>query len=214
METKTCSYKALKFDELTDEAKRKAVEQLYDINLVFDWWDGDCYLELSEKEIEARHIKMSEKWWEHQGNIPGEYPAYSGLFKWKALYFDIDRGQYIQFDQLEVTDDNIFRVFLRIPKRLWEKCSYYFEAGRRNNTRLVLESSESDFTDRERDIIIRAEKIFSDKVHEAWVMLRRDYEYRISTEGIEEAIRTNDLDFFEDGRHTKTVAAGESCQKP
>ena len=31
--------KVYKFEELTEEAKQKAVENLYDINVAFDWWD-------------------------------------------------------------------------------------------------------------------------------------------------------------------------------
>jgi len=31
--------KVYKYDELAEEAKEKAVEKLYDINVQFDWWD-------------------------------------------------------------------------------------------------------------------------------------------------------------------------------
>ena len=29
-----------KFEELSDDAKQKAIEHLYDINVAFDWWDS------------------------------------------------------------------------------------------------------------------------------------------------------------------------------
>lgn len=32
--------KVYSFDELSDEAKEKAIEKLYDINVLGDWWDG------------------------------------------------------------------------------------------------------------------------------------------------------------------------------
>jgi hypothetical protein len=53
----------------------------------------------------------------------------------------------------------------------------------------------------------RAEGIFSDKVHEAWRMLRDDWEYRLTREAVEETIRINEYDFFEDGRRTRVLAA-------
>ena len=32
--------KVYKFDELTDRAKEKAIEELYDINVDYEWWDS------------------------------------------------------------------------------------------------------------------------------------------------------------------------------
>jgi len=40
MRTITTHTTVYKFDELTEEGKRKALENLYDINVDFDWWDS------------------------------------------------------------------------------------------------------------------------------------------------------------------------------
>jgi hypothetical protein len=40
MQTKT--YNVYKYDELTDEQKEKAIANLYDINVEYDWWES-CY---------------------------------------------------------------------------------------------------------------------------------------------------------------------------
>ena len=40
MRTITTHTTVYKFDELTEEGKRKALENLYDINVSFDWWDS------------------------------------------------------------------------------------------------------------------------------------------------------------------------------
>jgi len=40
MRTITTHTDAYKFEELTDDAKRKAIENLYDINVDFEWWDS------------------------------------------------------------------------------------------------------------------------------------------------------------------------------
>ena len=40
MRTITTHTDAYKFDELSDDAKRNAIENLYDINVSFDWWDS------------------------------------------------------------------------------------------------------------------------------------------------------------------------------
>jgi hypothetical protein len=207
LKTVAREFKVFYFDELSDGAKEKAIQEYSDINVDHEWWDYDGKLDLSEAEMKAVHIKMREKWWEHVGNIPGEYPAYTGLFKHGAISFDIDRRSYLQFKDLTVMDDNIFRLWLRIPKWLWEHCSYSFNDGRENSTRIEFEHDERDFTPRERDIIIRSEQIFSGKVHEALVGLRREYEYQTGNEAITETIKINDYRFFEDGSPSKVLCA-------
>lgn len=39
MRIKTTETKVYKFDELTEDQRQKAVENLYDINVSYDWWD-------------------------------------------------------------------------------------------------------------------------------------------------------------------------------
>jgi len=194
METKEITLQTYTYDELSEEAKEEAIEEMSDVNISFEWWDYDGHLDLSVKEMKDRHI------------TDGEYPE-SLLFSHKHLYFDVDRGQYIQFDGLTVNNDNVFRKLLRIPKRLWENCQYSFESPRNSNTRLVIESLDRDFTPKQQAIVDRAIDIFSDKVHEAWVNLRNTYEYEVSKEGIEETIRINDYRFYEDGKRSKTIYA-------
>jgi hypothetical protein len=40
METITETYNIYSFNELSDESKEKAVENLHDINVDYDWWDN------------------------------------------------------------------------------------------------------------------------------------------------------------------------------
>ena len=191
------------FDELSEEAKDKAVEKLSDINIDFEWWFDEGLIELSSKEMKDRHIKLSDKWYEisPHANIKGEYPAYTGLFKWKQIYFEIDRNSYLQFVDLEVKDDDTFRKFLRIPKRLWQDCHYSFDTpGRYRNTFIVTETENGeDFTPKQQEIIDRAIEIFADKVSEGLSNLRVNYEYLSSREAIIDTIKANDYEFTEDG---------------
>lgn len=199
MDTRTIEYIAYDYNELSEEAKQKAIEELEGINVDHEWWDYDGHLDLSAKEMAARHITMPE------------YPS-SGIFSHKHLYFDLDRGQSIEFDGLTVNDDNVFRKFLRISKQLWDNCDYSFSQPSHsrfnaNNTKLVIEPIDGDFTEKQQVIVDRAIKIFSDKVFEAWVNLRNNYEYQMSREAIEETIEANEYKFFEDGRMCKKICA-------
>jgi hypothetical protein len=38
---KTRTINVYEFSELSDEAKEKAIEKLYDINVDYDWWDSN-----------------------------------------------------------------------------------------------------------------------------------------------------------------------------
>jgi hypothetical protein len=198
METKVYT-----FDELSDEAKEKAIEKLSDINTDDEWWYDEGLIELSSKEMKDRHIKLSDKWYEIYANIKGEYPAYTGLFEWEKIYFDIDRNSFLQFVGLRVSDDDTFRKFLRIPKKLWGYCAYSFNCipSRNGNTKLVIETQDNgDFTPKQQEIIDRAIEIFSDKVNEGLSNLRKNFEYLNSREAIIETIKSNDYEFTENGK--------------
>lgn len=180
-----------KFDELSEAAKDKAIENLYDINVDYEWWYDEGLIDLSSKEVNARHLQK-------------EYLGIKDmLFTWKEIYFDIDRGAYLQFEGLKVNHDDIFRKWLRIPKRLWQNCQYSFDSHSEQNTRLVIEADKEngeDFTAKEQAIIDRAIEIFSDKIQEGLSSLRKQYEYLTSREGIIETIEANDYEFTENGK--------------
>lgn len=40
MRVDTVETEVFKFDELSEEAQRTAIEKLYDLNVVYEWWDG------------------------------------------------------------------------------------------------------------------------------------------------------------------------------
>ena len=195
MQTIIKEYKIYKFNELPEEAKQKAIEKLSDINTNYDWWQGDGLIDLSQKECNARHISSSE------------YPS-NCLFSWKEIYFDLGGNQYLQLKDLVVNSDDVFRKFLRIPKKLWQNCQYSFENNRYSyggeyNTAIIFNAefeNGREFTAKEQAIIDRAIEIFSDKIHEGWKMLKDQYEYLTSEKGIIETIEANDYDFLEDGR--------------
>ena len=54
---KTIEVKLFQFDELTEEAKEKAIQDNYDINVNHEWWDGiDSDLYSIEAKLEEFDI--------------------------------------------------------------------------------------------------------------------------------------------------------------
>jgi len=181
----TVRTEVFKFDELSTEAQQKAIEKQYDINVRdFEWWDSDGLLDLSSDEMKRLKIKLSKEWWksdkpkDDRGNIIGEYPAYTGLIKYDIGEFDIDRRQYVQFENIEIIDEDIFRKLLGIPVKTWKKVDYWFSNPQGEyNTEIGFEAHE-DLTLREEEIMQKASDIWDDKVHDAYVSLNKEYEYR------------------------------------
>ncbi len=189
MRTETTVRTLYKFDELSEEAQEKALDNMRDINVQDIFWsDYDCKMGLSTKELKSRSMKS-----EH---------IFSGD---NDCYFDVGRGSYIQFKDIEVENDDDFRRWLRVPKQLWLNSYYTIDKTpfRERNTTLEIEpdkESRNDFTDREQEIIDRAIEIFDDKVSEALVNLRNSYEYQYSDEAVKETIEANEYEFTEEGK--------------
>lgn len=197
MRTAIKKTKVYKFDELPEDGKEKAIENLYDINVDYEeWYEDDGLLDLSKEEIKNSKIKMSE---------------YKNLiFNWDKLYFSIDREWYIQFIGLETTNDDLLRKFLRIPKPLWDNCHWYFDEdpGRETNSgicssRIVIEPDYEDgkeFTAKQQEIIDNAEEIMNDKISEALKIISDNYDYLTSRKSIINTIKANDYEFSVDGK--------------
>jgi hypothetical protein len=178
------------FNELPEDIQDEVVEKLYDINVDYEWWDMDGLLDLSKSEMKERKISKRE---------------YGGLmFSYDKLYFNIERGRswYIQFERLVVNNENVFRKWLRIPKKLWEKVDYEFPSPARNSS-TTIEFSENyiycDFTEKQQQILDRAKEIFDDKIDEALNILEKQYNYLTSREAIVETIEANEYWFNENG---------------
>lgn len=191
--------KVYQYDELSDEAKEKALESLYDINVDYAWWDFDGLTGLSEEEMKEAGID--------------HYPD-EGIFGYEDKYFSIDREWYLDLKDCFVPDRKLFLKWLGIPQELHERTSYsiYTPSGRNKSTVIKIElepkyievngeyETKVPITTEESDIITRAEQKFHNKIQDCLHLLRKDYEYRTSKEAIEETIRINEYEFTEDGR--------------
>lgn len=180
--------KVYQYSELTEEAKVKALDWYSQHATDFDWWEDEGLLDVEQS-----------KW--------VKYGLKDCLFKWDKIYFDIDPNySHLEFVNLRVTDKEVFRKALGVPKRLWAKlypsfvrvkCDY-----RNHETRLLLESDSDGraWTDKQKEIITNAEKRFDDWRQTALLSLEKQYEYLQGRESMEESIEANGYEFTEDGK--------------
>lgn len=182
--TRQCTEKLFLYDELSDNAKERALEWAPDINVDHEWWNYDGILDVEQN-----------KW--------AKWGLKDCLFSYDKIYFDLDQGGYLAFENLKVSDKEVFRRALGIPKKLWAKVYYSFsrQDRRDGDTFLELEhQSNEEFTGNEVMILDRAVAQFNDWREEAHCQLRREYEYQTSREAVEEAYRANEYTFTEEGR--------------
>jgi hypothetical protein len=178
--------KVYKFNELSEKAREKALEKLSDINTDYDWWNQDGLLDLTQAEYDDIREKPTP------GNVLISYDS-------DKINFDLNwNNRYLQFNDIVVNDQETFRKYLQIPKRLWAKVDYGFTNDREESTQLYFEPQE-DIGEADEQTLQNAQKIFTGKVKEALHALQEQYDYLQTDEAIIETIEANDYDFNEDG---------------
>jgi hypothetical protein len=202
-------YRVYHFDDLPEKAKEKALENYRDINVDFDWWDYDGLIDLSESEMKESGIQALPKDWfkrklmaDGTHNEGVEYPAHTGLFKYdhNKMEFDFERYNYLKLNGLNVTDDNVFRKWLGVPKALWDKVEYVFEQPSGDHSTYLEFHSEKNLTAVEQKTLSEAHMKFQRKMKEGLDDLRKEYERRLSDEEIAESFRANEYEFNEEGK--------------
>ncbi len=192
MYTKIITKEVYTYDELPEDVKERVLDKHRYINVDEDYWfDYDGKTGFSAKEIAKYHLDI-----EHSDD----------LLTYKTLYFDLDRGSYIQFVDAEFKHDETARKFLGVPKKLWDRTNWTINdcPGREVNTRLEWEFTDNagysiNPTPKQEEILDRAVERFSDKMDEALKGLQTSWEWSTSREQIEETIRANEYEFTLDG---------------
>ncbi len=167
--------KVFPFSELSDEAKKTAVEKLYDINVDHDWWDcifedaARVLLELTEFDIDC------------------------------ASYC---KGDFVE--SAEDTAKAILKEhgsscesFLTAANYLKERSLLVIKYSDGIKTDEVTEDKEYDFDN-------DCDEIDADFIHSILedyrIMLQKEYEFLTSEKAILETIEANAYEFTEDGK--------------
>jgi hypothetical protein len=166
--------KVYKFSELSEAAQKVAIENLYDINVSYDWW------EFTYEDAEQVGIKITGFDIDRGSHCDIEFidsaPEVANAIK-------ENHGE--QYDSYKTAVQ-----FLTDYDKLVEK---YSDGINKNK---VSEDNDLIF-DQEADEL---EEKFKKAISEDYLkMLREEYEYQISEEAIKETIEANDYEFTKDG---------------
>lgn len=177
METK--SYTVYKFNELTDEQKDKAIENLADINIDYEWWD---YID-DDGQIKLREFDLDR----------GAYCKIEFIESAEAT------AQYIVENHGDMCDTyKTSKQFLKERAKLQKTLARLEKefVPLSGNVKKEIEAMEKV----EFDIGILNELYNTDLSNDYLALLRRDYEYRTGREAIIETIEANEYDFTSDGK--------------
>ena len=184
MQLEKREYKTYEFDELSEEAKEKAINDNYDINVDYGWYYDDPTLDLAEEY--GLKVSLGE------------------------MCFDLDRGSYVYFDAKHDGSDHTAQIFVDDYKKFAKKagidlrkeknldgnisidCEHFAGSYGRNNIQVGSEVSME--AEKKLD---EALKNFLEDVLKA---LKENYEYRTATNSIEDTLRANEYRFFADGK--------------
>lgn len=186
MRTETVTRTLYQFSELSDEAKRRAIEKLYDINTNYDWWD--CTYDT---------IKTA-------GACVGIDCRVEG--------FDLDRGAHVALSGKYTYQKN-WRTALRAEfggdtlaelERIgaWlqdaQKCLFWSGYASMESSRYGTRYSADADHGGQHDVdgLVDGLREFE---HWALTLLREEYGYLTSNEVIRETIEANEYEFDEAG---------------
>ncbi len=169
MKTKTINLYS--FSELSESAKEKAIQNLSDINVDFEWWD------FAYEDAENIGLKITEFDLDRNRHANGEFTLSANEV---AVNIFRDHG----------TDCGTYKtatVFMNEWQPIFDN---YTQEGNEK-----YESKESE------DKLLELEDEFLKSILEDYsIMLQKDYEYLISKESIIETIEANEYTFTENGK--------------
>lgn len=169
---RTIETKVYQFSELSEKAKEKAIEDMWDINVHDSWWD---YI-----YEDANDIGLDITGFDLRGSIDGKF-TYDGLH---ACLNILDKHG-------EATEK------YKIAKKFNEDRDKLVAKYSPNNNGTVDPEFYGDFDEEECEL---EEEFRKELLEEYLSILRREYEYCTSEEAIIEAIEANEYEFTEYGK--------------
>jgi hypothetical protein len=174
---RTIRTKVYQFSELSEPAKDKAVEKLYDINTDYEWWD------LTEDEETGKLIQQGFK--DAKIMFSGFSSQGDGAcFTCSSIDFDIFlNGKYKGLD---------------ISANITHSWRHYFATSTTVN--LYDESSLADLSEDKYDTIQKDIENERERLgNEIYRTLEKEHEYLTSEPAIIESIESNEYEFTKDG---------------
>ncbi len=201
----TSSKSIFKYNELSEKAKEKAIENLNQINTDFEWWDSD-YDDFSQiadilgidLKVENKRTHIYFSGFSSQGDgasWEGSYKYTKGSAKKIRAYAPTDKELHRIADQLQsIQKENMYRISASVKHR-----GHYYHSGCMDVTvfKYDVNGNETDLKEGIEKEVTQLLRDFADWIYKH---LENQYDYLTSKEAIEKTIEANeDWEFYEDG---------------
>lgn len=193
------------FNELSKEAKEKAIEQVresyYQYNDFAEWAIEDDYLfEPKHKDlIELFGTDFYEKM--NKGSKYKDEPMLGNTRK--NIYFDTDKNSFLDCENaLTINNKEYFLKWLGIPETLEVDYNIHTPSGRNRDTiiEISLASNDAELTPEIETILQNAETKFNNHISDCLDNIKKNIEFRFTDEAITEDIESNEPEFTEEGK--------------
>lgn len=188
---RTIEVNIYKFEELSNEAKEVAIEQIrntyYEYNDFANWAIDDCSL------FEPKHKELIELFGDEY-----EFPLIENTRE--KIYFDTDRNRFIDCEKaMEVTNEKQFLKWLGLTDEIINEEDFSFNIFtpdyKNADTTINFDGFDSKFD----DVISNAHSKFNDLIGDILNRIKADIDYRFSDEAIIEDIEANEYEFLSNG---------------
>lgn len=190
----THCYNTYSFEELSEEAQDKAIENLYEINVDYEEW-SECILDDAREVgkligINIKHIYFSGFWNQGDGAcIVGTYQYQKGGLKAIKEYAPIDKELHRIASYLQsLQRPNFYQLSATI-----EHSGHYYHEG------CTLIDVEKGYEKADWETSDTLSEILRDFMRWIYKQLDINYTYLTSEEQIKETILINEYQFKEDG---------------
>ena len=189
---RTIRTKVYKFDELSEQAKQVAIEEVrneyYEYNDFANWAVDDCALfEPKEKEL----IELFGKDY--------DFPLIKNTRE--SIYFDTERNRFLDCQKaMQITNKKQFLLWLGIDVEDEAFENIYFEIITPNYRNASTEIAFDDYDERFGDRIDTAVERFNALIRDIIDRIEADIDYRFTDEAIIEDILANEYEFLSNGK--------------
>jgi len=166
--------KVYSFDELSDEAKGKAIENLCDINVDYDWWQF-TYEDAAQVKLKLTGFDIG---WESY--CKGDFIEYA---KDTADAIVVNHGESCQTHKTAMGfGDDSAQLYMKYPVKLDD------------------DGDDDNEWDRDKEQEMLDADFLRSILEDYRIILQKEYEYWTSETAIIETIEVNEYEFTEDGK--------------
>ena len=189
---RTIRTKVYKFDELSEQAKQVAIEEVrndyYEYNDFANWAVDDCAL------FEPKEKELTELFGEEYN-----FPLIKNTRE--SIYFDTERNRFLDCKKaMQITNKKQFLLWLGIDVEDEAFENIYFEIITPNYRNASTEIAFDDYDERFGDRIDTAVERFNALIRDIIDRIEADIDYRFTDEAIIEDILANDYEFLSNGK--------------